>query len=234
MIARQLTAKGTPLQIAGEPSAPHALIVLQEAFGVNDHIREVTERFAGAGYYAVAPELFHRTGSQEVAYDNFPEAMTAMAELNKQGLTEDLLQTSQFLQEAGFPVASTAIVGFCMGGSVSFYAGTLDIVSAAASFYGGGVATGRFGLPSLLELAPELTSAWIGLYGDLDKGIPVDQVEELRAAVAATGRVYELIRYPDADHGFHCDGRPAVYNAAAASDAYQRTLDFFASNLTTK
>jgi carboxymethylenebutenolidase len=234
MITRQLTAKGTPLQIAGEPTSPRALIVLQEAFGVNDHIRDVTERFAGAGYYAVAPELFHRTGSQEVAYDNFPEAMTAMAELNKEGLTEDLLQTSQFLQEAGFPVASTAIVGFCMGGSVSFYAGTLGIVGAAASFYGGGVATGRFGLPSLLELAPELTSAWIGLYGDLDKGIPVDQVEELRAAVAATGRVYELIRYPDADHGFHCDGRPAVYNAAAASDAYRRTLDFFASNLTTK
>ncbi len=234
MITRQLTAKGTPLQIAGEPTSPRALIVLQEAFGVNDHIRDVTERFAGAGYYAVAPELFHRTGSQEVAYDNFPEAMTAMAELNKEGLTEDLLQTSQFLQGAGFPVASTAIVGFCMGGSVSFYAGTLGIVGAAASFYGGGVATGRFGLPSLLELAPELTSAWIGLYGDLDKGIPVDQVEELRAAVAATGRVYELFRFPDADHGFHCDGRPAVYNAAAASDAYQRTLDFFASNLTTK
>jgi carboxymethylenebutenolidase len=172
MITRQLTAKGTPLQIAGEPTSPRALIVLQEAFGVNDHIRDVTERFAGAGYYAVAPELFHRTGSQEVAYDNFPEAMTAMAELNKEGLTEDLLQTSQFLQEAGFPVASTAIVGFCMGGSVSFYAGTLDIVGAAASFYGGGVATGRFGLPSLLELAPELTSAWIGLYGDLTRASP--------------------------------------------------------------
>ncbi|MHB1088108.1 MAG: dienelactone hydrolase family protein [Acidimicrobiales bacterium] len=234
MITRQLTHNGTPLQIAGDPSAPHALIVLQEAFGVNDHIREVTERFAEAGYYAVAPELFHRTGSQEVAYDNFPEAMTAMAELNKDGITEDLLETSRFLQEAGFPVAATAIVGFCMGGSVSFYAGTLGIVAASASFYGGGVATGRFGLPSLLELAPDLTSAWIGLYGDLDKGIPSDQVESLRAAVTATGRVSELVRYPDADHGFHCDGRPAVYNADAAGDAYQRTLDFFAHNLSAK
>ncbi|MBW4078852.1 MAG: dienelactone hydrolase family protein [Acidobacteria bacterium] len=234
MITRQLTHNGTPLQIAGDPSAPYAVIVLQEAFGVNDHIRDVTERFAAAGYYAVAPELFHRTGSQEVAYDNFPDAMTAMAELNKEGLTVDLLETSQFLQEAGFPVAATAIVGFCMGGSVSFYAGTLGIVAASASFYGGGVTTGRFGLAPLLELAPELTSAWIGLYGDLDKGIPSDQVEELRTAVAATGREYELIRYPDADHGFHCDGRPAVFNAAAASDAYQRTLNFFASNLTSK
>lgn len=231
MITRHLTPNATPLQTAGDPSVAHAVIVLQEAFGVNDHIRDVTERFAEAGYYAVAPELFHRTGSQEVAYDNFPDAMAAMAELNKDGLTQDLLETSTFLQEAGFPVASTAIVGFCMGGSVSFYAATLGIVGAAASFYGGGVATGRFGLPSLLELAPQLSSAWIGLYGDLDKGIPIDQVEELRTAVATTDRVSELVRYPDADHGFHCDGRPAVYNADAAKDAYRRTLDFFAAHL---
>jgi carboxymethylenebutenolidase len=234
MITRHLTPNGTPLETAGDPSAAHAVIVLQEAFGVNDHIRDVTERFAAAGYYAVAPELFHRTGSQEVAYDNFPEAMAAMAELNKDGLTQDLRETSTFLQQAGFSAASTGIVGYCMGGSVSFYAATLGIVGAAASFYGGGVATGRFGLPSLLELAPELTSAWIGLYGDLDKGIPVDQVEALRTAVAATDRVSELVRYPDADHGFHCDGRPAVFNAEAAKDAHRRTLEFFAANLGAK
>jgi len=70
-----------------------------------------------------------------------------------------------------------------MGGTVAFYAATLGIVGAAASFYGGGVETGRFGLAPLLELASDLKSAWIGLYGDLDKGIPVEQVEALRAAV---------------------------------------------------
>ena len=234
MTTRHITHHGTPLQVAGDPSASRAVIVLQEAFGVNDHIRDVTERFAAAGYYAVAPELFHRTGSQEVAYDNFPDAMAAMAELSKDGLSEDLHEAAQFLEEAGFPAVSRAIVGFCMGGSVSFYACTLGIVGAGASFYGGGVATGRFGLAPLLELAPHLTSAWIGLYGDLDKGIPVDQVEELRTAVAATGQVTELIRYPDADHGFHCDGRPAVFNASAAADAYQRTLKFFEQNLISK
>ncbi len=234
MITRLVTPNGTPLETAGDPSAPHAVIVLQEAFGVNDHIRDVTERFAAAGYYAVAPELFHRTGSQEVAYDNFPDAMAAMAELNKDGLTQDLLETSTFLQQAGFSVASTGIVGYCMGGSVAFYAATLGIVGAAASFYGGGVETGRFGLPSLLELAPKLSSGWIGVYGELDKGIPIDQVEKLRTAVAATDRVSELVRYPDADHGFHCDGRPAVFNADAANDAHRRTLEFFAANLGAK
>jgi carboxymethylenebutenolidase len=234
MITRLVLDNGTPLQIAGDPTAPHAIIVLQEAFGVNDHIRDVTERFANDGYYTVAPELFHRTGSQEVAYDNFPEAMAAMAELSKDGLSEDLLAASTFLKDAGYEPVATAVVGYCMGGSVSFFAGTLGIVGAAASFYGGGVETGRFGLPSLLELAPDLQSAWIGLYGDLDKGIPVEQVEALRSAAARSGVVSEVVRYADAEHGFNCDGRPAVYNEPASKDAHQRTLVFFAANLSSK
>ena len=130
MTSRQVLDNGTPLQIAGDPQAPHAIIVLQEAFGVNDHIREVTERFASAGYYAVAPELFHRTGSQEVAYDNFPEAMAAMGELSKEGMQEDLVSASEFLKAAGFTSASTAVVGYCMGGSVS---GRRRASTAAAS-----------------------------------------------------------------------------------------------------
>ena len=201
MTSRQVLDNGTPLQIAGDPQAPHAIIVLQEAFGVNDHIREVTERFASAGYYAVAPELFHRTGSQEVAYDNFPEAMAAMGELSKEGMQEDLVSASEFLKAAGFTSASTAVVGYCMGGSVAFF---------------------------------DLKSAWIGLYGDLDKGIPVEQVEALRAEVAKTSFDTDIVRYTDAEHGFSCDARPAVFNEAASRDAQQRTLDFFAENLTAK
>ena len=234
MITRLVLENGTPIEIAGDIDSQHAIIVLQEAFGVNDHIRDVTERFASAGYYAVAPELFHRTGSQEVAYDNFPDAMAAMAELSRDGLTEDLKAASAYLQSVGFSKDATAVVGYCMGGSVALYAGTLGIVGAAASFYGGGVETGRFGLPPLLEQAPHLTSAWIGLYGDLDKGIPVEQVEALRIAASQSGQVTELHRYPDAEHGFNCDGRPAVFNPSAASDAHQKTLDFFNRNLANK
>lgn len=234
MITKLVLPNGTPVQIAGEPRAPRAIIVVQEAFGVNDHIREVAERFAAQGYYAVAPEFFHRSGSPEVAYDDFPAAMAPMGELNKDGLTDDLLGTSAFLVEAGYPSSATAVVGYCMGGTVAFYASTLGIVGAAASFYGGGVETGRFGLPSLLDLANEIQSPWIGLYGDLDKGIPVEHVEALRRAVAATSYPTEVHRYADAEHGFSCDARVAVYNEAAAKDATSKTLRFFAEHLTTK
>lgn len=220
-----------PLDVAGDPSSSRAVIVIQEAFGVNDHIREVTERFAAAGYYAVAPELFHRSGSPEIAYDNFPEAMAVMGELNAEGIAHDLDAAAGFLAEVGFPPAATGIVGYCMGGTVTFFAATRGIVGAAASFYGGGIEAGRFGFPPLLELAPQLRADWIGLYGDLDKGIPVEQVEALRVAAATSGRDTAVVRYPDAEHGFHCDGRPSVFNAADAADAHRRTLEFFAAHL---
>ncbi|MDH2903851.1 MAG: dienelactone hydrolase family protein [Actinomycetota bacterium] len=220
-----------PLDVAGEPTAPRAAIVIQEAFGVNDHIRDVTERFAQAGYYAVAPELFHRGGSPEIDYDNFPDAMAAMAAINAEGITHDLEAASGFLKAAGYNAASTAIVGYCMGGTVTFYAATRGLVGAAASFYGGGIEAGRFGLPPLLELAPQLRAPWIGLYGDLDKGIPVEQVEALRIAAASSHHETTIVRYPDADHGFHCDGRPGVFNSDDAVDAHRRTLEFFSAHL---
>ena len=225
---------GLPLAVAGDPTGPRAVIVIQEAFGVNDHIREVTDRFASQGYYAVAPELFHRVGSPEVPYDDFPAAMAAMATLGEAGIGADLDAAVAHLAEEGFERRSIAIVGYCMGGTVAFYAATRGAVGAAASFYGGGIAAGRFGFPPLLELAPQLACDWIGLYGDLDKGIPVEQVEALRAAVSSSGHVTEVVRYADADHGFHCDGRPGVFNAAAAADAHQRTLAFFRAHLEDK
>jgi carboxymethylenebutenolidase len=223
-----------PLDVAGDASAPRAVIVIQEAYGVNDHIREVTERFASAGYYAVAPELFHRVGSPEVDYDNFPEAMAAMAELSADGIENDLRAAANFLADAGYPSASVGVVGYCMGGTVSFVAATLGIVGAAASFYGGGIEAGRFGFAPLLELAPTLRAHWIGLYGDLDKGIPVAQVEALREASSAVDYHTEVVRYPDAEHGFHCDARPAVFNATDAADAHSRTLEFFSNHLSAK
>jgi carboxymethylenebutenolidase len=223
--------RDVPLDVAGEPTSLRALIVIQEAFGVNDHIRDVAERFASQGYYVVAPELFHRAGSPEVPYDNFPDAMAVMATLNADDITTDLGAAANFLADAGFSAPSIGIVGYCMGGTVAFYAATLGIVGAAATFYGGGVEAGRFGFPSLLELAPQLKSDWIGLYGDLDKGIPVEQVEALRVATSASAHDTQIVRYPDAEHGFHCVARPGVFNPVAASDAHRRTLEFFSSHL---
>jgi len=224
-------AAGFPIYATGPTDAARAIIVLQEAFGVNDHIRGVADLLADESYFVVAPQLFHRDGSPEIAYDDFAAAMPFMANLNRQGLTNDLNATTDFLATLGFHAANIAAVGFCMGGTVSFFAATLGTVGAAASFYGGGVATGRFGLPPLLELAGDLRCPWLGLYGDLDQSIPVEQVEALREATNAVSVTTEIVRYPEGKHGFHCDARPDSFNEAAAMDARGRALAFFAEHL---
>jgi carboxymethylenebutenolidase len=224
-------AAGFPIYATGSTDAARAIIVLQEAFGVNDHIRGVADLLADEGYFVVAPQLFHRDGSPEIAYDDFAAAVPFMANLNRQGLTNDLNATTDFLATLGFHAANIAAVGFCMGGTVSFFAATLGTVGAAASFYGGGVATGRFGLPPLLELAGDLRCPWLGLYGDLDQSIPVEQVEALREATNAVSVTTEIVRYPEGKHGFHCDARPDSFNEAAAMDARGRALAFFAEHL---
>jgi carboxymethylenebutenolidase len=116
--------------------------------------------------------------------------------------------------------------GFCMGGTLALVTGARRPIGAAVTFYGGGVVEGRFGFPPLVDEATRLTCPWLGLYGDLDRGIPVEQVEALRAAAATTGRPTEIVRYADAGHGFHCDRRPDFHPASAA-DAWQRTLGWF-------
>jgi carboxymethylenebutenolidase len=203
------------------------IVVVQEAFGVTAHIEGIAQRLAEAGWLAVAPAFFHRQGAPVLAYDDFASVMPVMKELNADGITVDLISAFAHLEAAGFPAARTGIVGFCMGGSVTFYAATLRPLGAAVTFYGGGVAEGRFGLPSLIEQAPTLETPWLGLYGDLDKGIPSAEVEQLRQAVAGVKVPTEIVRYPDADHGFNCNDRPAVFNSGAAADAWGRTLDWF-------
>ena len=222
---------GFPVYASGQTASPRAVIVLQEAFGVNDHIRGVADLFADEGYLAVAPQLFHRDGSPEIPYDDFSAAMPFMANLTKQGLTNDLNATTDFLATLGFHAPNVAAVGFCMGGTVSFFAATLGTIGAAASFYGGGVEKGRFGLPPLVELAGELKCPWLGLYGDLDQSIPPEQVEALRTATGASAVTTEIVRYPAGKHGFHCDARPDAYDEASALDARRRALAFFDDHL---
>jgi carboxymethylenebutenolidase len=225
---------GFPVYASGQTASPRAVIVVQEAFGVNDHIRGVADLFADEGYLAVAPQLFHRDGSPEIPYDDFSAAMPFMANLTKQGLTNDLNATTDFLATLGFHAPNIAAVGFCMGGTVSFFAATLGTIGAAASFYGGGVATGRFGLPPLVELAADLRCPWLGLYGDLDQSIPPEQVEALRTATDAVSVTTEIVRYPQGKHGFHCDARPEAYDATSALDARRRALAFFDEHLRDK
>jgi carboxymethylenebutenolidase len=204
------------------------IVVVQEAFGVTTHICEVSQRLADEGWRAVAPHLFHRQGSPVFAYDDLASVMPAMGQLTGDGIRTDLEASFDYL---GTPDRQSGVVGFCMGGTVAFYAGTLRPLGAAVTFYGGGVDAGRFGLPSLIDLAPSLQSPWLGCYGDLDQGIPVASVELLRTAVAGASVPAEVVRYPDADHGFHCDDRPNVFNPTAAHDAWALTLQFFDQHL---
>lgn len=205
-----------------------AVVVVQEAFGVTAHICDVARRLADDGWRAVAPAFFHRQGSPVFAYDDFASVMPAMAQLSPAGTRTDLEAALDYLGTAN---EQTGIVGFCMGGSLSFYAATLRPLGAAVTFYGGGVEVGRFGLPSLIELAPTLQTPWLGCYGDKDGSISVDSVERLRDAAAGAVVATEVVRYADADHGFHCDDRPAVFNPAAAHDAWARTLQWFDHHL---
>jgi carboxymethylenebutenolidase len=214
------------------PESPRgAVVVVQEAFGVTTHIEDIARRLAEAGWLAVAPAFFHRQGSPVLDYDDLAKVMPIMSELTAGGLTTDLAATLDYLGDQGVEPARTGVVGFCMGGTVTFYAATLRPLGAAVTFYGGGLTEGRFGLPALVDQAPSLATPWLGLFGDLDQGIPVADVEQLRQAVLEAPVDTEIVRYADAHHGFNCNDRPAVYNAEAAADAWRRTLEFFDAHM---
>jgi carboxymethylenebutenolidase len=213
-----------------EGEARAGVIVVQEAFGVNGHIEDVTRRVAAAGYRAVAPHLFHRTGDPVIDYGDYEKLMPQFAGLSEAGILNDLDAAIAHLGEAGFPSPRIGVVGFCMGGTVAFLAAVSRPVGAAVTFYGSGVTEGRFGMGSMVELTPRLQAPWLGLYGDDDQGIPVDQVEALRGALAAAPVDAEIVRYAGAGHGFHCDMR-SDYHPEAATDAWRRTLEWFGKHL---
>lgn len=214
-------------------TAKRSLIVVMEAFGVNEHIEEVTRRAAAAGYHAVAPDFFHRSGGGTAAYDDFGTVMAKFAGVSDDGILVDVDAALEHLRAAGFTNDKIAITGFCFGGRVTFLTAARRALGAAVTFYGGGIVrAGGLPFPSLIDEAATLKTPWLGLFGDLDKGIPVEDVEQLRAALEAAKPVdFEIVRYADADHGFHCEARPAVYNEAAATDGWARALAWFDAHL---
>ncbi len=207
------------------------VLVIQEAFGITGHIESIADRLAEAGWTGLAPALFHRNGSPVFAYDDLASVMPVMQTLTAAGLRMDLDAALTHLESLGHEAGALGVVGFCMGGTVALAAATLRPLGAAVTFYGGGVTEGRFGFPPLVELAPSLKTPWLGLYGDLDKSIPPESVEDLRAAAATAPVATEIVRYANGQHGFNCDARPAVYDPEAAADAWGRTLAFFDEHL---
>jgi carboxymethylenebutenolidase len=205
-----------------------AAIVVMEAFGVNDHVEDVTRRAAAAGYHAVAPDFFHRAGGGVAGYDEFPKVMEFFKSVNDIGILVDVDAAIAHLNAAGFPNDKIAIFGFCFGGRVTFLTAARRKLGAAITYYGGGIVSkGPLPFDPLVGDAASVQTPWLGHFGDLDKGIPVEDVEMLRAAMDKDCPVpHALYRYADADHGFHCNDRHAVYNAAAAEQAWGRTLDW--------
>ena len=206
------------------------IVVIQEAFGVNGHIEDVTRRFAAEGYRAVAPHVFHRTGDPVIEYGDYEKIMPNFAALSEAGVLNDVDAALGYLAEAGLAASRVGIVGFCMGGTVAFLVSVRRPIGAGVTFYGGGIAEGRFGMASQLELASSLQAPWLGLYGDEDQGIPVEDVEKLRVATRGAKVDAEIVRYPEADHGFHCDARSS-YHEASAKDAWSRALAWFGKYL---
>jgi carboxymethylenebutenolidase len=213
--------------------ARRAVIVIQEAFGVNDHIRDVATRFASEGYHAIAPALYHRSGGGTAPYDDFSKVMPLLEGFTDDGVLVDVDATVAHLADAGFPAASVGIVGFCMGGRVTFLVAVRRALGAGVGFYGGGIVNPRFpGQAKLADEAASLETPWLGLFGDRDGSIPVDDVEALRGALAGAAVDHDIVRYADAEHGFFCDLRPS-YSPQAAADAWPRTLDWLAKHLGT-
>ena len=200
--------------------------MVQEAFGVNAHIEDVCGRIAAEGWLTVAPHLFHRTGEPALAYDDFNAVRPHMAKLTVDTIDTDLDVAFGHLSDAGIALENCAIVGFCMGGTVALAASARRSLGAGVTFYGGGMDKSRFGYPPLLDLAPKLQTPWLGLYGDRDKSIPSDQVDAFRVAALNATVPTEVVRYPDAGHGFNCDLRDS-YHAASATDAWSRMLEWF-------
>jgi carboxymethylenebutenolidase len=202
------------------------LLVYQEAFGVNPHIRDVTERFAREGYIAVAPELFHRTAPGfEGRYDDFESAMPHVKALTNQGLEADVRAAYEWLHaEPGTQRQRIACVGFCMGGRVTFLTNAILPMSAAVSFYGGGIAPNPFG-PGLLSRAGDLHAPQLLFWGGLDKHIGPEQARMVAESLRAAGKPFVNVEFSDADHGFFCDARSS-YNPSAARQAWALALTF--------
>ncbi len=226
------TADGPMQTYVARPDAPanRAVIVLQEAFGVNPHIQDIAQRLAQAGFLALAPDLFHRTGTREVGYDQREQAMGLISQIGAAPIMNDVSAVLGHLKQAeGLDARHAAVVGFCFGGRAAFTAATrLPDLGAAVVFYGPGIAAGPH---ATLADAGEIRAPLMLHVGSDDPSIPAEQVQAIDTALTAAGVRYTQHVYPGAGHAFACDARPAMYRAEAATQAWARTLDFLKAEL---
>jgi carboxymethylenebutenolidase len=200
------------------------LMVFQEAFGVNAHIRDVAERYAQQGYVTIAPELFHRTAPGfDGPYTNFPAVVPHLQALTPDGLIADARAAYEWLQKSSRVLPNaTACVGFCMGGRASYLANSALPLKAAISYYGGGIA------PGLLDRAPNMHGPILLFWGVQDAHISAEHVRAVTDALKTAKKTYVNVEFSDADHGFFRDVTSA-YREAPAKQSWDLALRFLAS-----
>jgi len=211
-----------------------AVIVLQEAFGVNPHIKRLCRRVASAGFAAFSPELFHRTGNGlEFGYDEFPRIKPFMGALTNGQIADDLRAAHRHVAgRTDVDAARVATWGFCMGGWASVLAACELPIAAAVSFYGGGLVHPRpgIGFTPLIDRLGSIRCPLLLVYGAKDAGIPPEDVAAVQARLASLGKDHEVEVYPNGGHGFFCEDRSA-YDRASAEASWQRATTWLASKI---
>lgn len=196
------------------------VIVIQEWWGLVDHIKDVCDRFAAAGFTALAPDLYN--GTKTKSPDEAGKLMMALnigeAEKTLKGAIDYLLANESVSSQV------VGTVGFCMGGQLSLFAATLNKkVGAAVDFYGIH--------PNVKPDYSKLAGPVLGLFAEHDNNVSPEAVEQLKNNLEATGTAHEIHVYPLTKHAFFNDTRPEVYNQQAAQDAWNRTIAFLEKNL---
>lgn len=211
------------------------IVVIQEIFGVNAHIRDVTERIAKEGYVAIAPAIYQRfapgfeTGytSEDIKIGKTYKQQTKASELLSDiQATIDYLKNQPQVKQNAF-----GCIGFCFGGHVAYLAATLPAIKATASFYGAGITTETpGGGSSTITRTPEINGTLYAFFGMEDASIPGEQVNQIETELEKYQVAHRVFRYDGAEHGFFCDRR-ASYSPGAAADAWEQVKQLFKSEL---
>ena len=224
------TIPGYRARPAGGKDEP-VILVVQEIFGVHEHIKDLCRRLAKLGYYAIAPEMYARQGDPSTAPDIQTLVTTIVNKVPDAQVMSDLDQTVAFAGGEGANAAKLAITGFCWGGRVVWlYAAHSTALKAGVAYYGRLVGEANELRPTHpVDVAAQLKAPVLGLYGGKDEGIPLDTVDAMKAALKAADSPSDIHVYPDAPHGFMADYRPS-YTPDVAADAWARMLDWFKSH----
>jgi len=204
------------------------IMVVQEIFGVHEHIRDICRRLATEGYLAIAPELYFRQGDP-AEYDDIPTLFNELvSKVPDAQVLADLDHVANWASRNGGDMRNTAITGFCWGGRISWlYAAHNPQLKAAVAWYGKLVGDKSMKQPKHpVDIAIDLNAPVLGLYGGKDDSIPQESIEVMRQALRAANADAEIIVYPDAGHAFNADYR-ASYHQESAQDGWQRMLAWF-------